>query len=153
MIVSQVFHNSETAQKPSPIGAQSQLEKLRTDLLHKREASVEQGQVQDIQMIDKALTQVETALKDVVLNQKIASSQARLGQIKPATQAINVQEKEAPKLINEKEAEQIKAIRSIQSKEISPGQQFASMQGREPSNISYMKTNIQGLFDLVALKA
>lgn len=32
------------------------------------------------------------------------------------------------------------------------GKRFASMEGREPSNASYMKANIKGLFDLVATK-
>lgn len=150
--VNQVFNNSETKKKNAPIGAQSQLEKLKTDLLHKREASVEQGLVQDIQMIDKALSQVDTAIKEVALNQKITNSQAKLGQIRPATEKVIEAEEEAPKIISEKEAEHIKAIRSIQGQEILPGQQFASMDGREPSNVSYMKKNINGLFDLVALK-
>ncbi len=150
--MSQVFHNSEASKKQAPVGAQSQLEKLKTELLTKRESSVEQGHVQDIQMIDKALEQVDTALKDVSLNQKIASSQARLGQIRPATESVSAEEVDTPKVISEKEAAHIRAIKSIQGQEILPGEQFASMSGREPSNASYMRNNINGLFDLVALK-
>jgi len=151
--VNQVNHNSETKKHHHGHGVNGQLEKLKTELLTKREVSVEQGHVQDIQLIDKALEQVETALKDVTLNQKIASSQARLGQIRPATESVTSVEIDAPKVINEKEAAHIRAIKSIKGTEILPGEQFASMHGREPSNVSYMRDNINGLFDLVALKA
>ena len=151
--MSQVSHNPEKSQQHSSIGAHTQLEKLKADLLHKRESSVESGHVQDIQMIDKALGQLETALKEVSLTDKISSSQARLGQIRPATESVTSEEVDAPKIISAKEAEHIRAIKEIQGKEIFPGEQFASMSGREPSNASYMRSNINGLFDLVNLKA
>ena len=118
--MNQVNHNSETKQHHGH-GVNGQLEKLKTDLLAKREASVEQGLVQDIHMIDKALGQVDKALKEVILEQKITSSQARLGQIRPATQQVNQEFESRPKVISEKEAEHIRAIKSIQGKQIMPG--------------------------------
>lgn len=149
--VNQVNHNSEIKQHHGH-GVNGQLEKLKADLLTKREASVGQGLVQDIHMIDKALGQVDKALKEVSLEQKITNSQAKLGQIRPATQKVDPEFSDRPKVISEKEAEHIRAIKSIQGKQIMPGEQFASMHGREPSNVSYMRDNINGLFDLVALK-
>jgi hypothetical protein len=142
-------HNIRPAQGP-----QGQLEKLRTDLLEKRQNSVEQGFVEDIHVIDKALGQVENALKEASLDQKITNSQARLGQIRTAVNEVSKPDAghSHGATISAHEAEQIKAIKAIQGIELKPGEVFASMYGREPSNTSYMKTNIQGLFDLVALK-
>lgn len=151
--MSQVF-NTQDNKVQNPASIHSQLEKLRTDLLTKRQNSVEKGLVSDINMIDTALGQVEKALEEVKLDQKITNSQARLGQVRSSEQTAEVEETADADsgVLSDWEVEQIQAIRSVQGQTIAPGQVFASLYGREPSNISYMKDNINGLFDLVALK-
>lgn len=147
------IYNTHEGKGQSPTKVQGQLEKLREDLLTKRQTSVESGFVGDIHMIDAALGQVEKALEEVKLNQKIANSQARLGQVRSSGTTEEADEEIDPETITEYEAEQIMAIRSVQGEAIQPGQVFASMYGgREPSNVAYMQKNINGLFDLVALK-
>lgn len=149
-----VRHEHDNNIRPAQ-GPQAQLEKLRTDLLQKRQNSVEQGLVEDIHVIDQALGQVENALRESSLDQRITNSQARLGQIRtavnPVTESDSAQEQNT--VISQTEADQIRAIRGIRGVELQSGEVFASMYGREPSNLSYMRTNIQGLFDLVNLKA
>ncbi len=151
--MSQVF-NTQDNKVQNPASIHSQLEKLRTDLLSKRQNSVEKGLVSDINMIDTALGQVEKALEEVKLDQKITNSQARLGQVRSSEQTAAVEETNDAEagVLSDWEVSQIQAIRSVQGQTIAPGQVFASLHGREPSNISYMKDNINGLFDLVALK-
>lgn len=154
--MSQVF-NTQDNKVQNPASIHSQLEKLRTDLLTKRQNSVEKGLVSDINMIDTALGQVEKALEEVKLDQKITNSQARLGQVRSSEQTAEVEETadadSGSGVLSDWEVSQIQAIRSVQGQTIAPGQVFASLYGREPSNISYMKDNINGLFDLVALKS
>jgi hypothetical protein len=128
-----------------------QLDKLAHDLQQKKSSITEQGQ---IKMIDAALEKVNIARQEAEVGQKIINNQARLGQynqVKPAVEAQVV--KQVSGVISDKEADQIIKIKSVPSAVIQPGQKFASMSGKEPSNISYMKTNIQGLFDLVELKS
>jgi hypothetical protein len=75
---------------------------------------------------------------------ELSQSQTQTAQARHAIQAVNS--------LTQQESNQIKAIRSIPSIAIKPGQRFASISGREPSNTSYLKNNITGLFDLVATK-
>jgi hypothetical protein len=124
-----------------------QLDKLAHDLQQKKSSITEQGQ---IKMIDAALEKVNIARQEAEVGQKIINNQARLGQynqVKPAVEAQVV------KQVSGVISDQIIKIKSVPSAVIQPGQKFASMSGKEPSNISYMKTNIQGLFDLVELKS
>ncbi len=157
--MSQVDNNSNV--KPSVSNLQiSQLEKLEQDLhgkLQERKQSLSQtGIVNDIQLaedtqvqtIKKALSQIQEARAQV--DPRVTNHLARagqLGQVEP--QAIKEVSTDS---INAREAAQIKAIRAVSGMELSPGQQFASLAGREPSYNSYMKANIQGLFALTALK-
>ncbi len=136
----------------------SQLEKLEQDLhgkLQERKQSLSQtGIVADIaedtqvQTIQKALSQVQEARAQI--DPRVTNHLARAGQFG------NVEQPEAQEVtgesVNAREAAQIKAIRSVSGMELSPGQQFASLSGREPSYNSYMRDNIQGLFALTALR-
>lgn len=127
-----------------------QLDKLAHDLQQKKSSTTEVGQ---IQMIDAALEKVNVARQEAEIGQKITNNQARLGQYNQVKPAIQTEEtKQVQGVISDKEAEQIIKIKSVPSAVIKQGQKFASMSGKEPSNISYMKTNIQGLFDLIELK-
>ena len=149
MNVTQVFTNSDSNVNPSNPKL-DQLDKLRHDLEQKRSATTEVGQ---IQMIDAALDKVNQARKEAEVGQKITNNQARLGQysnVEPAQQAQAI--KQVSGVISEKEAEQITKIKAIPSQTLQPGQKFASISGKEPSNVSYMKTNIAGLFDLIDSK-
>lgn len=124
-----------------------QLDKLAKSLQEKREATTETSQ---IQMIDAALEKVSVARQEADVGQKIVNNQARLGQYnqvnKPAIQTETT--KQVQGVISDKEAEQIVKIKSIESAVLRPGEKFASMNGREPSNIGYMKQNIAALFEL-----
>lgn len=123
-----------------------QLDKLAKSLQDKRESTTETSQ---IQMIDAALEKVSVARQEADVGQKIANNQARLGQYNQVKPAIHTETtKQVQGVISDKEAQQIIKIKSIPSEVLQPGQKFASMSGKEPSNISYMKTNIAGLFEL-----
>ncbi len=136
----------------------SQLEKLERDLhgkLQERRQSLSQtGTVTDIsedtqvQTIQQALSQVQQARAQV--DPRVTNHLARAGQFgsveQPTTQEVSGES------VNAREAAQIKAIRAVSGMALSPGQQFASLSGREPSYNSYMRDNIQGLFALTALR-
>lgn len=123
-----------------------QLDKLAHDLQQKRSATTEVGQ---IQMIDSALAKVDQARKEAEVGQKIVNNQARLGQYSPVEPAVQAQAaKQVSGVISSKEAEQIVKLKSIGGPSLRPGEKFASMSGKEPSNISYMKANIAALHKL-----
>tara|TARA_B100001989_G_C24372967_1_gene380345 strand:+ start:168 stop:626 length:459 start_codon:yes stop_codon:yes gene_type:complete len=147
--VTQVFTNHDQGINPSNPKL-DQLDKLAHDLQVKKANTTEVGQ---IQMIDAALEKVNQAREEATVSQKITNNQARLGQYNQVKPAIQTQSSEPSQaVITDHEAQQIIKIKSVPSAVIQHGQKFASMSGKEPSNISYMKTNIQGLFDLVDLK-
>jgi len=143
--VSNVYHQRETIKSQSAPGANSQLDQLRSALVAKRDSSVKAGHIKDIKVIDKALAQLDANSKNLSQTQAVAGSQAHAAQ---ARQVINP----VSGVISEKEALAIKSIRGVTSAAMPAGKRFASMEGREPSNASYMKANIKGLFDLVATK-
>jgi hypothetical protein len=139
--------------KSSGVGQVGYLDKLEEGLSKKLEQATAEGHVGDIQVIKKALGQVEAAKKDLVLSQKITNSQARLGQIRTAqSPSIETQSKPVSnQTLGEKEATMIQAIRSVPNATIGQGQRFNRMYGPN-SNTEYMKTNINGLFALMDLK-
>ena len=143
--MSNVYHQRETIKPQSAPGANSQLDQLRSALVAKRDSSVKAGHIEDIKVIDKALAQLDANSKNLSQTQAVAGSQAQAAQ---ARQVINP----VSGVISEKEALAIKTIRGVSSAAMPAGKRFASMEGREPSNASYMKANIKGLFDLVATK-
>ncbi len=143
----QVYNTSENKNLGNGSNKVAQLEKLENDLIAKKAATTEQGQ---IAMIDAALEKVAGARKEAEFGNKITNNQARLGKYSELKKAIKTETlQEEDEVITEAEAVEIARIRGIPSSAIQPGQKFASMSGKEPSNISYMKTNIKGLFDLV----
>ena len=159
--MSEVDNNSSINAAPVSNLQVSQLEKLEKDLhgkLQQRKQSLSQtGIVNDIQLaedvqvqtIQKALTQVREARAQV--DPRVTDYLARAGQF-GATQAKPHDELSVDS-VNAKEVAQVKAIRSVSGMVLARGQQFASLNGKEPSYNHYMKENIQGLFALTALKA
>lgn len=143
--MSNVYHQRETIKPQSGPGANNQLDQLRSALVAKRDSSVKAGHIEDITAIDKALAQLDANTKLQSQTQALAGSQVHAAQ---ARQVINP----VSGVISEKEALAIKSIREVTSAALPAGKRFASMEGREPSNASYMKANIKGLFDLVATK-
>lgn len=143
--MSNVYHQRETIKPQSVAGANSQVDQLRSALEAKLKSSTEAGLVQDIQVIKTALKKLDESSKNLSQTQAVAGSQAHAAQ---ARQVINP----VSGVISEKEALAIKTIRGVSSAAMPAGKRFASMEGREPSNASYMKANIKGLFDLVATK-
>ena len=158
--MSEVDNNSNINAAPVSNLQISQLEKLEKDLhgkLQKRKQSLsETGIINDIQLaedtqvqtIEKALTQVREARAQV--DPRVTDYLARAGQFASVDQE-EIQEVSVDS-INAKEASQIKAFRSVCGMTLAPGQQFASLNGKEPSYNSYMRDNIEGLFALTALK-
>jgi len=143
--VSNVYHQRETIKSQSAPGANSQLDQLRSALVAKLKSSTEAGLVEEIPFIQTALKKLDESSKNLSQTQAVAGSQAQAAQ---ARQVINT----VSGVISEKEASAIKSIRGVTSAFLPAGKRFASMEGREPSNASYMKANIKGLFDLVATK-
>ena len=141
--MSNVYHQRETIKPQSVSVANSQVDQLRSALVAKLKSSTEAGLVQDIQVIQTALKKLDESSR--TQTQAVAGSQAQAAQ---ARQVINP----VSGVISEKEASAIKSIRGVSSVAMPTGKRFASMNGREPSNASYMRTNIKGLFDLVATK-
>ena len=156
--MSEVDNNSSVNAAPVSNLQISQLERLERDLhgkLQERRQSLSQtGLVNDIsedtqvQTIQKALTQVQEARAQV--DPRVTNHLARAGQFgnvaQPETHEVSSDS------INAREAAQIKAIRSVSGMELSPGQQFASLSGREPSLNEYTSKNKKGLFELIALR-
>ncbi len=142
--MSNVYHQRETIKSKSAPGANSQLDQLRSALVAKRDSSVKAGHIEDLKAIDNALAQLDANSKNPSQTQAVAGSQAHAAQ---ARQVIN-----PSGVISEREASEIRRIREVEGQALPAGKRFASMEGREPSNASYMKANIQGLFDLVAAK-
>jgi hypothetical protein len=143
--VSNVYHQHETIKPQGAPGANSQLDQLRSALVAKRDSSVKAGHIEDITVIDKALAQLDANSKNLSQTQAVAGSQAHAAQARQVIHPVSA-------VISEKEALAIKSIRAVSSAALPAGKRFASMEGREPSNASYMKANIKGLFDLVATK-
>jgi hypothetical protein len=144
--VSNVRHHQEAIQKQVAPGANSQLEQLRSALVAKRDSSVQAGHVQDIELINKAIKKLDEESVKLSQTQQVSNLQDKTAQARQAIQATT------PIIINEQAASNIKAIRSVPGIVLKSGQRFASIDGREPSNTSYMKTNIKGLWALVNTK-
>ncbi len=145
----QVFNTHDQSINPSNPKI-DQLDKLRIDLEKKKNSLTETAQ---IEMIDAALIKVDQARKEAEIGQKITNNQVRLGQynqVKPSLEAETI--KKVHGVISDREADHIIAMKAVSGYALKEGQKFASMSGKEPSNISYMKANIKGLFDLVELK-
>ncbi len=145
----QVFNTHDQSINPSNPKI-DQLDKLRIDLEKKKNSLTETAQ---IEMIDTALAKVDQARKEAEIGQKITNNQVRLGQynqVKPALEADTI--KKVHGVISDREADKIIEMKAVSGYALKEGQKFASMSGKEPSNISYMKANIKGLFDLVELK-
>ena len=143
--MSNVYQKRETIKPQSVAGANSQVDQLRSALEAKLKSSTEAGLVQDIQVIQTALKKLDENSKNLSQTQAVAGSQAHAAQ---ARQVINT----VSGAISENEALAIRLIRKVEGQALPVGKRFASMEGREPSNASYMKANIKGLFDLVATK-
>lgn len=143
--MSKVYHQRETIKRQSVSGANSQLDELRSALIAKHDLCVKAGHIQDLTPINQALAQLDASSKNLSQTEAVAGSQAHAAQ---ARQVINP----VSDVISKKEVSAIKSIRGVSSEVIPTGKRFASMNGREPSNASYMRTNIKGLFDLVATK-
>lgn len=148
--MSQVFNTNETTNVNQSKSKIDELDRLHHTLINKKASTTEE---KHIKMLDDAIAKIEEARKEADIDQKITNNQARLGyytQVDGSQQAPAI--KKVSGVITDQEADQITKIRSVPNAVIQVGQKFASMSGKEPSNISYMKTNIQGLFDLVNLK-
>jgi hypothetical protein len=143
--VSNVYQNRETIKKQNASGANPQIDKLRSALVAKRDSSVKSGHIDDIKTIDKALAQLDANLKNQPQTKKVENSQNKTAQARQEIQVVSA-------VISEKESLAIKAMRSIPTMSLPTGRVFASISGREPSNTSYMKTNIQGLWALMNTK-
>jgi hypothetical protein len=157
--VSEVDNNSNINAAPVSNLQIKQLEELEKGLqgkLKQRKDSLSQtGIVNDIeiakdtqvQTINEALSRIKEAR---AADPRITNHLARAGQFG------NVEHKAIKEVsvdsINAEEATQIKAFRSVPGMPLNPGQQFASLNGKEPSYNSYMRDNIEGLFALTALK-
>ncbi len=158
--MSQVDNNSDVKAAPVSNLQISQLEVLEGSLhgkLQQRKQSLAKtGIVSDIQLaadsevqtIQQALTKVREARAQV--DPRVTNHLARAGQlsnpVKKDDVEVNVDS------VNQLEAAAIKAIKSVAGAKLAKGEQFASLSGRKPSYNDYMKQNIQGLFELTALK-
>ena len=142
--MSNVYHNHETIKQQNASGANSQIDQLRTALAHRLDEATKTGQVEQINLVKRAISQLDASQKPHPQTKELSQSQTQTAQARQAIQAVNP--------LTQQESNQIKAIRGIPSIAIHPGQKFASYSGREPSIANYMRTNIQGLFDLVETK-
>ncbi len=144
--MSNVRHHQEAIQKQVAPGDNSQLEQLRIALKKRLDEVTQTGHVEQINLVQKAIYQLDASQKNQPQTQtkELSQSQAQSAQAREAIQAVNP--------LTQQESLAIKAMRSIPTKPLPTGRVFASISGREPSNTSYMKTNIKGLFDLVATK-
>ena len=159
--MSEVDNNSSINTAPVSSLQVSQLESLETELNGKleqrRKTLSKTGIVADIhiaddtqvQTIQKALTKVREARSQV--DPRVTNYLAGVGQF-GAVQAKPHDELSIDS-VNAKEVAQVKAIRSISGMTLARGQQFASLNGKEPSYNHYMEKNIRDLFALTALRA
>ena len=143
--MSNVYQKRETIKPQSVAGANTQVDQLRSALEAKLKSSTEAGLVQDIQVIQTALKKLDENSKNLSQTQAVAGSQAHAAQARQVIHPVSA-------VISEKEASAIKSIRGVISPALPAGKRFASMEGREPSNASYMKANIEALFHIVATK-
>lgn len=136
-------------------GQHAQLSNLESALVAKKAEMQDSGNTGHVAMIDVALQNVR---KELDVQRKSVSSQVRAGQYHTVDGSAETSEAVAkkaapmPDTIPPKVAAQIAAIRGVAGKQLQPGQVFASVSGKEPSQTSHLKANIKGLFDLVALK-
>lgn len=146
--MSNVYHNQKTIKTQRASGAITQVDQLRSALIAKRD-TIQSGNVEEIQLINRALdalAQQDRKSKNPAQTQAVTESQAEVAQ---ARQAINP----VSSLINENNAKKIRSIRGVPGMALPPGAKFASMNEREPSYVSYIKTNIDGLFALASKNA
>ena len=137
-------------------GHHKDLDNMEKMLLDQREQSVSSQNVEQIQRIDEALAQIDSARGKMLEKeqmQKVSDSQTRLGQVKTVKEAIKTeQQAPIPNSVSPQEAEQIRKIRQIQSYKLPKGHKFRSFNGREPSVYSHYKRNRDALFELQALR-
>lgn len=143
--MSNVYNQREKIKSQSAAGANPQVDKLRYALEAKLKSSTEAGLVKDVEVIKTALNKLDESSKNSSQTQSVAGSQAKTAQARQVRNPVS-------DVISPEEALAIKSIREVTSVALPVGKRFASMNGREPSNASYMKANIKGLFDLVATK-
>ncbi len=122
-------------------GPAGQLEKLREDLLQKREASVQEGLIEDIRVIDQALDQVDQAMAQSTQSSGIKVAEHRAS-IKTTTQSIQEEQKHT---ISEAEA---KAISKFNVERYDVKGPFTNIDEYHKA----MKINKAGLFSLLAAK-
>jgi hypothetical protein len=143
--VSNVRRHQEAIKKQNASGAYSQVDQLRIALVAKRDSSVQAGHVQEIELINKAIKKLDQESVKLSQTQKVSNLQDKTAQARQAIQVVSA-------VISEKESLAIKAMRSIPTMSLPTGRVFASISGREPSNESYMKINIQGMWALMNTK-
>ncbi len=131
--------------RPTP---QTQLEKLHEDLQAKYASSVNQGLVDDLPPIQEAIIQVQSALDEVRLKQKITNSQAKIGNYRGVEATDEAEASDDNLTISSAEAQQIQHFNSVASIALRPGERFTSVD----SHNHYMQTNISGLFSLMDSK-
>ena len=106
--------------------------------------------IAQIAMIEQAMEKIDETRSKEAISHNISKSNLGSYSVQEPVKAQAIQQVSG--VITDNEAKQIEKIKSVQGVALAPGQKFASMSGKEPSNISYMKTNIAGLFDLVDSK-
>lgn len=124
----------------------TKLDQYRSALEEQRSSTTKEA---EIKMIDDAIKKIDVARKEV------DPTQTKLGQYSQVKAAIKTQTpEEVQETISENEAKAIMAMKAIKIKNpLQPGQKFASMTGKEPSNISFVKDSIGALYDLVDSKS
>lgn len=133
-------------QKKSPAQLMTELDKVKEDLLAKRGSTTEVGEIADI---DAALEQVSTAQQ--TLAPKIEKSKATITSERTEQNANFYGINPSPQL-SPRQHEQIAAIKNVQGASLKKGDVFSSLNGHGLANNDYMRKNINGLFELTALK-
>jgi hypothetical protein len=137
--VTRVYNNHEAIGKSGDKKLE-QLNSLAKSLQGKRENATSQAEVA---MIDEALLKVADAREDHIKNNPSFQANA----FRPAIESDT-----ATTLVSDLEQNQIAKIHAHQGLQILPGQKFASLNGKEPANYTFMKSNINSLFSLIDSK-
>ncbi len=143
----QVFNNYEGIANTSNSEIKK-LTKLREDLEAKR-----QQRLQTLTQTGKIdLIQIDSDPEVSVINEAIATIDQARKQVDPNFVEKPSAENKAPEVLIENIDNQtvahLKLIREVPGQALRKGEQFKSMDGYT----NYMKTNIQGLFDLTRIK-
>jgi hypothetical protein len=137
--VTRVYNNHEAITN-SGDKKLDQLNTLANSLQGKRENATSQAEVA---MIDEALLKVADAREEHIKNNPRFQANA----FRPAIESDT-----ATTLVSDLEQNQIAKIQAFKGLQILPGQKFASLNGKEPANYTFMKSNINSLFSLIDSK-